>query len=166
MTTTASLPVARREQVREGRTPRDERYVSLSTVRLLATDVYVVAVIDGTGRLTDPASLLTTPLLDKARKHANALFESWGGGVPEAPPAAYLERKYQRPRDFPDQRRTFHRVGNIVELHEPKQDRTGKWIVRWYVEESIRNRPRRRPFPTEQEARAFHAELTELRRGR
>jgi hypothetical protein len=164
-------PTNRREQVRTGRTPRDDRYVTLTTQRILATNCYVVAIVDGTGRLVDPQTLLTTPSFDKARRHANALFDSWGGGGCESnqptPTAEFLPRTVRRPYDYPDGRRTFHAVGTVTELHEPARRTTtgkGRWYVRWYYAESRNNQPRTRTFPTEQEAIAFHTELSQLMR--
>jgi len=59
-----------------------ERYVSLTTTRLHATTVYVVAEVDGTGRLTDPR-LTVTPDLARARRAANAAVARWGGVAEE-----------------------------------------------------------------------------------
>jgi hypothetical protein len=94
-------PYNRRVPVAFGHNPSDDRYVSLTTVRLFATTVYVVGVVNGTGRLADPHSLLATADLSRARRHANKVLMSAGGPAepPEVDPAppkpkpAWLVRK-------------------------------------------------------------------------
>jgi hypothetical protein len=56
-------------------TPLDERYVTLRSVRVAASDAYVVAVVDGRNVVTDWPSTTLTPDLTKARNVANKLFE-------------------------------------------------------------------------------------------
>jgi len=63
--------------VRSTDSPRTDRHVTLRSARLLATDLYVVAVVDGTGKLADPTSLTVTPSLDRARTAANRLIQKW-----------------------------------------------------------------------------------------
>lgn len=74
----APTTVNRRVPVRLGDHRTAERFVSLTTTRLHATTVYVVAEVDGTGRLTDPR-LTVTPDLARARRVANAAVARWGG---------------------------------------------------------------------------------------
>lgn len=155
----------RKVQVARNGSPKTDRWVVLTGSRLLATDVFVVGVVDGTGRLTEQKSLLTTTDYERARRHANRLAESWGGVVEEdVPTAEFLERRYRRPTDYPDRRTTHWRLGTITELESPKQDRAGRWVVKWCDTDVTNNRPsRRRAFPTKQEAKAFHAELAQMR---
>jgi hypothetical protein len=132
-----SPPANKRVPVRLTDSARTDRYVSLSTQRLHAATVYVVAVVDGTSRLTDPRTLRTTTDLSQARRHANRLVETWGG-VAETAADAIASRPKPKPARRP------HRV-------TPKQRPNG----RWRVGISINGKWRKRTFDTEQEAQQF-----------
>jgi hypothetical protein len=141
-----TTPTCRRVQVVANGSPQTDRYVSLTTTRLFATNVYVVAVVDGTGRLADPKSLLTTTDYQRARRHANRLTESWGGEVPPPDTAEFLASR----------RRRRHRSEYI---DPPTRTRDGRWVVRWRCVGSPTAKGKR--FSTEPEAQAFYAQLTE-----
>lgn len=141
-----TMTIARRAPVRLTDSPRTDLYVSLSTVRLLAADVFVVGVVDGTGRLAEPTSLLTTTNIDRARRHANSLVARWGG-VADEPDLAELLPKPRRKR------------GRIEYIERPQQTPNGRYIVRWFRTDAINARGKR--FDTEREAVAFHAQLTQ-----
>lgn len=57
--------------------PRTDRHVTLRSARLLAADLYVVAVVDGTGKLAEPKTITLTPDLDRARAAANRLVHKY-----------------------------------------------------------------------------------------
>jgi hypothetical protein len=54
-------------------------YVTLRSVRIFATDLYAVAVVDSTGRLQNPSTLRLIPDLTTARRAANRLLQRQGG---------------------------------------------------------------------------------------
>lgn len=140
----------RREQVRVGDTRTDDRFITMTSHRLLATDVLVVGVIDGTGRLADPSTLLVTTDPKRARRHANTLYERWGG---ESVEPDYSEH-------IPGRRRKGYQPGafTATRVHPPKQTRHGNWNVRWEVAGQMKRRGRR--FYSEADARVFMKELT------
>ena len=59
-----------------------DRYVLVTTVRIFATDMFAVALVDSTGRLIEPGSLKVTPNQSKARTAANMLVVKNGGEHP------------------------------------------------------------------------------------
>lgn len=96
------MPYNRRIPVAFGDAPAEDRHVSVTTVRLMAVTVYVVGVVDGTGRLAEPHSLLATADLSRARRHANKLLTASGGPAwpPETDPAPSKHQQYlARKRD-------------------------------------------------------------------
>jgi hypothetical protein len=129
--------VSKRVPVRLSGHPRDDRYVSLTTHRIHATTVYVVAEIDSTGRMTDPRRFSAHTTLTSARKAANRLLSSWGGVAQREEPAPTVESK---PRSV-----------------RPRQLANGRWRA------SIRRNGRQyvRMFDTEREAEHFISQVTE-----
>lgn len=150
----------RREQVHRGTHPRDDRYVTLTTNRILATNVLVVAVIDGTNRLADPRSLLVTTSLTRARRHANKLYETWGGGCGDAPTADYLPPSCRRAADYPDADRpdSLRYAGPpIVRVLPPERGPRGFWRVERFYAGRAKSQVRR--FRTEPEAHSYYQQL-------
>jgi hypothetical protein len=141
-------PVHRKVQVRGDGKPRTDRYITLTTTRLLATDLYLVGVIDGSGRLTDSASLRVTPNLDAARRYANGLVEQWGGVV-EADHQQWLPKNVRRAMPVDDSR--------IVSVEPVRPRRDGQYAVRWQV--AGRKQRRGKRFLTEPEAQSYFDHL-------
>ena len=137
----------------------DDRWVTLTTNRVLATNVLVVAVTDGTNRLADPRSLLVTTDSAKARRHANKLYESWGGGCGDAPTADYLPPSVRRAADYPESDRPESlRYGPpVVRVLPPDQGPKGRWRVRWFHADQAKARVRR--FDSEPEAQDHYQQL-------
>ena len=134
MTTAAPEQITnKRVQVANGSTPAADRFVSLTTHRLLARTVYVVAVVDGTGRLADDRSFIATPTYERARKHANRLVQQLG----KVEPTHYAEHL------LPDNRgraqyglpRRPKRIakGPIAYVEPPQRNKYGRWAVAWGV---------------------------------
>jgi hypothetical protein len=152
--------INRREQVRRGPHPRDDRYITLTSHRILATNVLVVAVTDGTNRLADPPSLLVTTNLTRARRHANKLYESWGGGCGDAPTADYLPPSSRRASDYPDHERpaSLRYAGPpIVRVLPPERGPRGRWRVERF--HANRPKPITRRFASEPEAHSYYQQL-------
>ncbi len=117
--------------------PRDDRYISLSTHRIHATNIYVVAEVDSTGRLADPRRFSAHTNLTNARKAANRLLSSWGG---------VAKREEYPPDPGPEQRRP-----------RPVQQANGRWRAK-----VVRNGTQhQRVFDTEHAAQAFIDRITE-----
>lgn len=141
---------SKKVQVVNGTTPSADRFVSMTTARLLATDLFVVGVVDGTGRLADHTTLLTTPNYERARKHANRLVQKAGGRVEPTHYTAHL----------PHSGRGHGYIGRgrpVVEVEAPLRTRYGRYTVRWRRETGVKRMGKK--FDTEREAIAFHAEL-------
>jgi hypothetical protein len=153
---------ARKVRVALGDTPQQDRYVSLTSARILATDVFVVAVVDGTGRLADHTTLLTTPIHERARRHANRLVQALGKVEQQEHyinhlPADVARRPgYGLPRrPRPAARRRF------VYIEDPQRQPNGSWLVAWLVVGADRESGKR--FKSEREARKFHQQLIQQR---
>lgn len=158
MSTTRS----QRVHVRDGATRTDDRFVSLTTHRLHATDVYVVGVLDGTGRLAEPTTLLATTDLQRARRHANTLFDRWGGEEVEPDHTAHLPRAVIRRKTGTKPPRPKPRV---LRVFPPVYvgGRKGQWSVRWSAIYGLdgHEHTRGKRFKTKQEAQRFHDQLAE-----
>ena len=161
MTTTQTAPnepiANKRVQVANGQRPADDRFVSLSTHRLLATTVYVVAVIDGTNRVADPATFLATPIYERARKHANRLTQRLG----KVEPTHYAEHlsptnPQRRQYGIPERPRRIAK-GPIAYVEPPRRNKYGRWHVAWSVVGSAQEKSR--TFATRREADTFHTRL-------
>jgi hypothetical protein len=137
---------SRRVPVRLTDSPREDRYVSLTTTRLLSTDLYVVGVVDSSGRLAEPTSLRVTPNLDVARTHANALVEKWGGVV-EPDHEQWLPKKRRR------------RGRRILSVERVCRRPDGRYIVRWQDARLLQMSGK--SFDTEAEAQSYHEQLTQ-----
>lgn len=141
-------------QVEEGTRPSEDRFVSMTTARILATDVYVVGVVDGTGRLADHTTLLTTPNHERARRHANRLVQKLG----KVEPTHYTEHL---PRGA---ERTGYEPPEVTTTAvDPVRRRpSGKYVVQWQIAGQRRRNGKR--FNTKREAIAFRTKLVkELR---
>lgn len=152
-------PINRKVRVQVGHTPSEDRFITLTTTRVLATDAYIAAVVDGTGKLADPKSLLVSPDYGKARRHANILFNRWGGEEVAPQSVECLPHRIQRrrsERQGPQARGPGITIASTV-IDAPRRVRDGSYAVRWQVEGQRRRMGRR--FPTEAEARSFHAQL-------
>ena len=148
----------RKVQVHRGSRPNDDRYVSMTTQRVYATDVLVVAVVDGTNRLADPKTLRATTDLSRARRWANDLCERMGGPVDE------LELRDVLPPNIkePIERRSAPRDVTRVLPPTPGR-RLGFTVVRW-TEHGIYSRYRR--FKTTNDATDFYQHLIQLKENR
>lgn len=158
MTTTTEQVTNKRVQVANGDTPAADRFVSLTTHRLLATTCYVVAVIDGTNRLADPSTFLATPIYERARKHANRLVQSLG----KVEPTHYAEHLAREARGTragyglqKPPRRIAH--GPIAYVEPPRLNKYGRWAVAWSVVGA--GQERSRTFKTKPEATTFYNRL-------
>lgn len=144
-------------QVANGETPSADRFVSLTTHRLLARNLFVAAVVDGTGRLADDRSLVVTPDYERARRHANKLVQALGKVEPTdytvhiPPTTTYVMKGMGEPQP------RLGRRGPIVSVEEPRQTREAQFLVRWQ-HAGRQNRSGKR-FDTEREAIAFHKQL-------
>ncbi|UMG92835.1 hypothetical protein [Nocardioides sp. TF02-7] len=156
--TPTSQATSRKVQVANGDSPSDDRFIVLTSHRLLATPVWVVGVVDGTGRLTDPPSLLVTPDHERARRHANRLFNDLGGEEVEPTHyASHIARDVRAPRAYgihPAQRPATSTVVTPPRYREKR----GKWHVCWQVEGERKRKGKW--FPTEQQAHDFYNRLT------
>lgn len=139
----------RKVRVKAADSPSSERFVALTTARLLSTDLFVVGVVDGTGRLREPTSLRVTPVLNAARKHANTLVER-SGGVVEPDHGEFVHR---------NQARSVERRGPLTgtQIEAVGRRRNGDYGVRWRIAGQRKRQGKR--FSTKREAQAFHAQL-------
>lgn len=144
----------KRVQVENGTRPSEDRFVSMTTARILATDVYVVGVVDGTGRLADHTTLLATPNHERARRHANRLVQKLGKVEPthyaELLPAGTARSGYGLRDQTPAGVTT-------TEVDPVRLRRNGKYGVKWQV--AGQRRRNGRSFDTECEAIAFRNQL-------
>lgn len=154
MTTTTAEPVTNKKvQVANGKTPADDRFVSLSTHRLLARTVYVVGVVDGTNRLADDTTLLTTPNYERARKHANRLTRELGKVEPTHY-ATHLDAGMTNHIGYPVIPPGV-KANGLASVEPPKPTSNNRgWIVVW-LPKGQRQRKRQR-FWVEADAIAFY----------
>lgn len=159
----------RRVHVLVGDRPSDDRFILLTSNRLLSTPVWVVGVIDGTGRLAVPGSLLTTTNYERARRHANRLFEDHGAEEVQQPYIDHIDagiaasRRQRAPvRNSP---RPPRQPGPpLVSLVPPQRTKKGnRWVVRW-ARDGQRRMGRR--FDIQQDAQTFYNRLAEEMRNR
>jgi hypothetical protein len=107
-----------------------DRYVTVTTVRLHATTTYVVAMTDGTGRLTSDLkpSLHTDPT--NARRTAQRHIDRWGVAKQPLPPEPSTSNG-RPPR--------------------PKQTKSGRWVADF----THQRQKYRQLFDSEQEAQVY-----------
>lgn len=156
MTTTQTTDQVgnKKVQIANGTTPSGDRFVSLTTHRLLARTVYVVGVVDGTGRLADDKSLMVTPDYERARRHANKLVQAAGGKCEPQDHAVHLPK----PSHILKVRGTEPRAARrpLVSVEPPRETRDCRYLVRWRREN---RRANGRRFDTEPEANEFYNRL-------
>lgn len=128
------------------------RFASLTTARLLATTVYVVALIDHTGRLADPATLKTTTDPRRAQRLHVALMEKCGGKVTPT---------YKPPPDPPKRDRAHDRAPGNSPRHRPAQPVYQPTFGTWLMKFRHKGRDYRERFPTEREAIAYRDKIME-----
>lgn len=119
------------------------RFASLSTARLLATTVYVVALVDRTGRLVDPATLKATPDPNRAIRLHASLVQKQGGKVIlplSSPPEPRKQKPAPPERPAPSAQKE--------PVYQPQLDR-------WLMKFSHNGQAYREHFPTEAEAIVF-----------
>lgn len=124
--------LSKRTQVILADSRTDQRFVSVTTARLHATNVYVVALVDGTDRLISNLSTFTDPRA--ATRAADRLVTREGGKSTAAP----------EPTPPPEPTKTGRKA-------KPRRKNSG----RWRASPTYQGKTHHATFDTKQEAQQF-----------